>query len=93
MTVFEPVVEGDSAGDWSLVVDRGEVLAHRTDDDGQLIYSTADRPHGPDTNSEYGLTVREVVHRFVERADGDLAVERLLARAERLRIETEVADA
>jgi len=68
----ETIERGDDLGDWSLLVDRGNVLAVRTVPyDGQLYYSTEDRPNRADKNSEFGLSAREVVRRYVKIAETD----------------------
>lgn len=65
---------GDEIGDWSLLVDRGDVVAVRTVPyEGQVIYSTEDRPNRADRTSEHQLDAREVVRRFVDEGDTDRA--------------------
>lgn len=67
----EVIVEGDDMGSWSLLVDRGDVLAVKTiPHNGQLYYSTEEKP-GKARNSEFGLDAREVVSRFVQVSDCD----------------------
>lgn len=79
----ETIERGDEVGDWSLLVDRGEILAVRTVPyDGQLIYSTEDRPNRADKNSEYGLDARAVVRRYVEESDTERAFEALIDRVQ-----------
>ena len=70
----EPIVRGDAIGDWSLIVDRGEVFAVRQIPyGGQVYYSTEDRPNRVDKTSVYQLDAREVVRRFAREADTDVA--------------------
>ena len=79
----ETIERGDELGDWSLLVDRGEVLAVRTVPyDGQLYYSTEDRPNRADKNSEYRLDARDVVQRYVTESDTDAAFGELIDRVQ-----------
>jgi hypothetical protein len=75
---------GDAPTDWALVVRAdGEVLEarRRVPYDGVLRFSTAARPNSRRKNSQFRLTVAEVVDTYRERADVDLPRGLLLARA------------
>jgi hypothetical protein len=68
----EYIVEGEDLGDWSLLVQGDDVVAVRTvPHDGQLYYSTEDKPNRAHKNSEFQLDAREVVRRFAAKSDTD----------------------
>lgn len=70
MTATSVIVDGGDAGSWSLLVDRGDVLAVKIiPHNGQLYYSTEDKPNRLGKDSEFGLKAREVVRRFVDVSD------------------------
>lgn len=63
----EHIERGDELGDWSLLVEDGDVIAIKTvPHDGALRYSTEDRPNRADKNSEYQLNARTVIRRYVQ---------------------------
>jgi len=80
MTDRHVIERGAELGDWSLLVHpRGDVIAVRTVPyDGQLYYSTEDRPNRRDKNSEFRLDAREVVRRYVAHSDTEREVGELV---------------
>jgi len=66
------VIEDHGTWEWTLLVRDGEVLAVKSVPyEGQLIYSTEDRPNRAHKNSEFQLGVSEVVRRYVHESDTD----------------------
>jgi len=68
----DTIERGAFLGDWALLVDGDVVFAVRQiPHNGQVYYSTEDRPTRADKTSTYGLDAREVVRRYVRGSNTD----------------------
>jgi len=76
------VIEDHGTWEWTLLVRDGELLAVRSIPyEGQLIYSTEDKPNRAHKNSKFQLAVSEVVRRYVRKSDTHSAKDQLCAIA------------
>ncbi len=76
------VIEDHGTWNWTLIVRDGEVLAVKAiPHEGQLIYSTEDKPNRAHKNSEFQLDVSEVVRRYVKKSRTHSAKDQLYAIA------------
>jgi len=81
--IHDTVIEGHGMWQWTLAVTNGDMIARvEIPYDGVLTYSTQDRPNNPHKNSEYQLSAREVVRRYVVERETDHDVDDLLERVQ-----------
>jgi hypothetical protein len=79
----ETIIEDLGMWQWTLAVSGDDVIARvAVPHNGATVYSTHERDIEPGTTSQYGLSAREVVRRYVDESATDATFGHLIDRVQ-----------